>query len=473
MADPPPSVKENASAHASERDPSSAPQYPLADPPAVEWSRIYGGSSDDGFTAVVATPDGGLAAAGRSSSHDGDAEHNRGGSDGWLVKIGPDGRVQGKRSFGGSENDRIGALATSSDGGFLVAGETETPDGDFREAAEALGIGRPGPAGASEAPSASGNAEPAVGGQGRVPRGRLWAAKLDVELKTVWLVVFGGEGEWTADAVSETADGGIQVLGLGSLSPMPGTAPESADNSHNCRSVGHDRKLLRLETLDPSARRVRSRCYVLPDGLESFGASATPGGGAVLAYAHIKRGGNGESGIARFGDETELMFDRPVPDGGEARPGGAVPLPGGGYAVAGSFMPDGARPFPWLLLTGPDGAVRWQASLDRAGLSGGLADAVPLEGGIFAVGSAESLRNEEFGGRDLLAVRTDPGGKILFTASWGGSGTDSASACAVLADGGLVAAGETNSAEVAPTPANRAGGGNPAFADGLIVKFRP
>jgi hypothetical protein len=471
--------------------------YPAADPPAVEWTGIYGGSFEDGFLAVAATPDGGLAAAGHSASPDGDAEHNCGGLDGWLLKIGPEGDVEAKRSFGGSGRDRIGALAASSDGGYLVAGETEIPDWDFAASvsetasASATGPGTPGtgtggspadrtavagpshalsgsPGGTTAAPSA---VSPQIDGKGM--RGRLWAAKVDSELRTVWMVVFGGDGEWSAEAVSERADGGFQVLGTGLPSPDPDPAAGNLHGSRKCQSVGRGRKFVRLETLDPSGRHVSSRCYVLPDGLESSGVSAVPGGGAVLAYSHTRLGGIGESGIAGFGNEAELVFDRNVPDVAGARPDGAAHVPGGGYAVAGSLVADGARPYPWLLMSGPDGAVRWQTSLDSEGLSGRLVDVAVVEGGIFAVGASESLGPGDNGGQDLLAVRTDPAGRILFSASWGGNGTDTASSCAVMADGGLVAAGETDSAEVGGTLAEVRRDRVMPDPNGLIVKFRP
>ncbi|MDR1313757.1 MAG: hypothetical protein LBQ12_08680, partial [Deltaproteobacteria bacterium] len=197
----------------------SATEYAEADPPSIEWSMTYGGESDDGILATAASPDGGFAAAGYSSSATGDAESNLGHSDGWLLKIASNGKLLAKGSIGGSGRDRIGAISMAADGGYLVAGDTESSDGAFRDS-------------------------PGTG------RARLWAARLTPDFAVSWLRVFEAAGDWTAEAVSETA-GGALVIGAGMPAPderrqddarRPGGYDPGGDiGLPGCRSLGGER----------------------------------------------------------------------------------------------------------------------------------------------------------------------------------------------------------------------------------------
>jgi hypothetical protein len=55
--------------------------------------RLYGGADDDRIRTLLALPDGGLLATGESTSAGGDAEGNRGSTDAWAMRLGPDGEV--------------------------------------------------------------------------------------------------------------------------------------------------------------------------------------------------------------------------------------------------------------------------------------------------------------------------------------------------------------------------------------------
>ncbi|MBK8557425.1 MAG: T9SS type A sorting domain-containing protein [Lewinellaceae bacterium] len=96
----------------------------------VEWFKILGGSSSDKLSSIQTTDDGGYIVAGRSASNDGDVSGNHGNFDVWVVKLNSTGNVQWQKSFGGSQDDSASDIQTTIEGGYIVAGYTESNNGD-------------------------------------------------------------------------------------------------------------------------------------------------------------------------------------------------------------------------------------------------------------------------------------------------------------------------------------------------------
>jgi hypothetical protein len=94
----------------------------------MQWNKNYGGSLDDGAYAVQQTRDGGYIIAGFTDSF----TNNR---DIWLIKTDSSGNVEWNRTYGGKEKDEACAVQQTNDGGFMIAGTTysfgATWDPDF------------------------------------------------------------------------------------------------------------------------------------------------------------------------------------------------------------------------------------------------------------------------------------------------------------------------------------------------------
>jgi hypothetical protein len=83
----------------------------------VEWNLTYG----EGLaSSLVATSDGGFALAGNTKSF------GAGGYDFWLVKTDEGGNVEWNRTYGGKSNDHANSLVETFDGGYALAGYTES-----------------------------------------------------------------------------------------------------------------------------------------------------------------------------------------------------------------------------------------------------------------------------------------------------------------------------------------------------------
>jgi hypothetical protein len=80
------------------------------------WSRIYGGKNMDVGRSLVETSDGGYAIAGRTQSF-GD-----GLSSFWLVKTDMYGNMEWNQTYGGKEHEEAYSLVETSDGGYAIAG---------------------------------------------------------------------------------------------------------------------------------------------------------------------------------------------------------------------------------------------------------------------------------------------------------------------------------------------------------------
>lgn len=99
---------------------------------ATEWQKFYGGSSSSDFAySIVLTTDGGYMVAGCIRSSDGDVTGYHGGAtDAWLLKLDSSGDLQWQKTLGGSYDDQANCVLQTADGGYIMAGQTNSNDGD-------------------------------------------------------------------------------------------------------------------------------------------------------------------------------------------------------------------------------------------------------------------------------------------------------------------------------------------------------
>jgi hypothetical protein len=96
----------------------------------INWEKFLGGSAPDELQAVI-SHQGGYTLAVTSESSDGDVSNNHGSSDIWLVQIDEDGDIKWERNFGGTDTELAASLALSGDGGFWLAGSSGSSDVDL------------------------------------------------------------------------------------------------------------------------------------------------------------------------------------------------------------------------------------------------------------------------------------------------------------------------------------------------------
>jgi len=167
----------------------------------IEWQNSLGGSLDDYAYSIEQTGDGGYIVAGESASNDGDIIGNRGGIDYWIVKLDSSGSILWQRSLGGSLDDVAESIQQTSDDGFIVAGKTASYDGDV---------------------------------SGNHGNGDYWVVKLDSSGSLEWQRSLGGSSYDWAYSIEQTGDNGYIVAGRsysndGDVGEHHGTPGDCAD----------------------------------------------------------------------------------------------------------------------------------------------------------------------------------------------------------------------------------------------------
>ena len=101
-----------------------------AQAPAIQWQKTLGGTGEDYAQSIQPTTDGGYIVAGWTNSNDGDVTGNHGIYDCWVVKLNPSGTIQWQKTLGGTSYDVAYSIQPTMDGGYIVAGYTASNDGD-------------------------------------------------------------------------------------------------------------------------------------------------------------------------------------------------------------------------------------------------------------------------------------------------------------------------------------------------------
>lgn len=147
---------------------------------SIQWKKSLGGSGFDEAYSIIQTMDGGYAVAGFSNSTNGDVTGNHGSSDYWIVKLSSTGAIQWEKSLGGSDYDQAYSIIQTSDSGYAVAGYSNSTNGDVT-----------GNHGTSD----------------------YWIVKLSSSGTIQWQKSLGGAGVDQAQSIIQTADGGYAVAG--------------------------------------------------------------------------------------------------------------------------------------------------------------------------------------------------------------------------------------------------------------------
>lgn len=84
-----------------------------------QWEKTFGGTYNDEVRSMQQTSDGGYILTGETYS-------DTRGSDVWLIKIDSSGNKQWERTFGGINFDSVNSLEQTSDGGYIIAGKKDS-----------------------------------------------------------------------------------------------------------------------------------------------------------------------------------------------------------------------------------------------------------------------------------------------------------------------------------------------------------
>jgi hypothetical protein len=132
------------------------------------WTRNYGDTGDDRGYSVQQTSDGGYIVAGWTNSF------GAGSYDVYLIKTDSSGDTLWTRTLGGTGDDRGYSVQQTSDGGYIVAGNTTSFGAGVHD---------------------------------------VWLIKTDAHGDTIWTRTYGGIHDDLGYSVQQTADGGYIIAG--------------------------------------------------------------------------------------------------------------------------------------------------------------------------------------------------------------------------------------------------------------------
>ena len=132
------------------------------------WTKIFGGSNVDAGMEIIPTSDGNLAMIGYTNSF------GAGGYDVYFIKADIHGTVLLSRTYGGADWDLGYSIAETSDGGFVLTGETYSSGSGSNDA---------------------------------------FILKIDALGDTVWSKEFGGAGSEIGWSIEEAANGDLLLAG--------------------------------------------------------------------------------------------------------------------------------------------------------------------------------------------------------------------------------------------------------------------
>jgi hypothetical protein len=393
--------------------------YSFSQAPTLQWQKCLGGSGTEYAESIIETSDGGYAVAGWSSSSSGDLTGNYGNYDFWVVKLASNGTISWQKNYGGSNEDRAKCIIQTSDGGFAVAGWTNSVDSDVT-----------------------------VNNGGY----EYWVIKINSSGVLQWEKSLGGNGLDQAYSLVEDSDGGIIVAG----------ETQSADGDVSPGVAGCcDSWVVKVNSTGTSivwknrfggggGERARSIIRNAQGGFAVFGIANSSDGDTASMYQ------SGEYMIIKInsaGVTTAFGYW-----GGSSieEAGGFVQTSDGGFAMAGTTYSDDhdvvgnhhAWQEWWVVKVNASLSLQWQKKLGGLGYDYGYSIAQATDGNLIVGGYSKSNDgdfNVRKGLNDIWLVKLGNTGNIIWKKNYGGTGEDFLYSLKTTTDGSIVMVGATDS----------------------------
>jgi hypothetical protein len=152
------------------------------------WQKCYGSYGFDGANSIISSGDGGFIIGAITDSADGDVSKHYWNSDPdkeaydiWILKIDSVGHLLWEKTFGGTENEGLGPIIHTVDGGYVFCGNTFSSDGDVTK------LYLKGP--------------------------DIWIGGLSSSGDLLWQETLGGTDIDYANSIIQTRDGGFALYG--------------------------------------------------------------------------------------------------------------------------------------------------------------------------------------------------------------------------------------------------------------------
>jgi len=394
----------------------------------LEWEKNFGGSEDDRAYSIQQTTDGGYIIAGESKSNDGDVGENKGQEDYWIVKLDESGNLEWEKSYGGNLHDRARAIQQTTDGGYIVIGDSNSNSGD-------------------------------VGGNNGDYDG--WFVKLDEQGNMEWEKNFGGPDNDYARSVQQTTDGGYIVAGFTWL--HVGWTYEYYAYGYYPTEIGHyDCWILKL---DESGNLQWEEKYGGSNGDYAYSILQTTDGGYVFVASSRSSdgdvgGNNGDNDywIVKLDGVGNLVWEKNYGWDEDEWPYSIQQTTDGGFIVAGDSQSYNVvlggntgilkRTDIFVVKLNSTGNLQWEKNFGGSDNDKAKSICQTVDGGYIVSGKSSSSDFDvsfNNGSYDIWVIKLDVSGNLMWEENYGGSSVEDPGGILQTTDGGYIVAGKTKS----------------------------
>mgnify|MGYP000934265539 CR=1 FL=1 len=383
------------------------------------WQKTFGGWNDDGAYSIQQTKDGGYIVAGGTESF------GSGGTDAYILKLNSKGEAEWQKAFGGWNDDEAYSIQQTKDGGYIVTGST----GDF--------------------------------GSGKRD---VYILKLNSKGETEWQKTFGGKyDDDVANLIQQTTDGGyivagwtsspdfggddVYILKLDSKGWVDTTPPDVNIISPSDGAVLGGTIEINLEATD-DVELEKVTLYIDGNKIKEYtsgpytytwdSSKASEGAHTITVEAVDKTGNVGRKSVTVIMDKIkDISWQKTF--GGKDNDGASSiqQTTDGGYIVAGWTKSFGSG---WkdvcILKLNSKGEIEWQKTFGAKDYDEANSIQQTADGGYIVAGDK---------GGDVYILKLNSKGEIEWQKTFGGDGFDIATSIQQTTDGGYIAAGWTES----------------------------
>jgi uncharacterized delta-60 repeat protein len=347
------------------------------------FAKTIGGSADDVASSIIQSSDGGYVVAGYTQSF------GAGGWDFYVVKLDSSGNVIWTKTIGGGSDDVARSIIQSSDGGYVVAGWTNS-----------FGAGG----------------------------WDFYVVKLDSSGNVVWTKTIGGIGDDQAWSIIQSSDGGYVVAG----------------NTSSFGAGGWDFYVVKL---DANGNVVWTKTIGGTGSQDEAWSiiQSSDGGYVVAGWSDSFGAGLRDFYVVKLDANGNVVWSKTI--GGSYGDGAhsIIQSSDGGYIVAGSTETFGAGGWEmYIVKLNSSGNVQWTKTIGGpAFFDDALSIIHSSDGGYVVAGYTNSFGA---GGSDFFVVKLDSSGNVVWAKTIGGSDDEAwGDSIVQSSDGGYVVAGWTKS----------------------------
>jgi uncharacterized delta-60 repeat protein len=345
----------------------------------VKFAKTYGRTNDDGAYSVQQTSDGGYIVAGETFSSGGST------LDILLIKTDASGNIIWAKTYGGTLIDRAYSVQQTSDGGYIVAGETFSfgaGDNDF------------------------------------------FLIKTDANGNIQWAKTYGGTNDDRAYSVQQTSDGGYIVAGW-------------------TWSFGVGNYDIFLIKTDANGNIIWAKTYGGTYADWALSVRQTSDGGYIMAGITYSFGaGNYDILLIKTDANGNVQWAKTYGGTNVDRASSVQQTSDGGYIVAGYTNSFGVGGDILLIKTDANGNIIWAKTYGGTSWDEAFTVQQTSDGGYIVAGYTSSFGA---GSWDIFLVKTDANGNVQWAKTYGGTNEERARSVQQTSDGGYIVGGWTRS----------------------------